>query len=191
MKSGAKHHGLEQTLRVAREWYEDAPCTDRWRKSTSGWTQQAISDHSSVALQMFQQCFWCSTSTLATCPYCWQVDILAFLKENCIENSCLVPVIQANKHRGQSSCQRRGLKSHHLQVSTFFDFVGFFWWLFVGGSNLNRGGKGAGASMNISFTYTLNTDEYMDEVWLYRIVTMIILLCNYQCLSYTWSKADC
>ena len=191
MKSGAKHHGLEQTLRVAREWYEDAPCTDRWRKSTSRWTQQVTSDHSSVALQMFQQCFWCSNSTLATCPYCWQVDILAFLKENCIENSCLVSVIQANKHRGQSSCQRRGLKSHHLQVSKFCDFVGFVWWLFVGGSNLNRGGKGAGASMNISFTILwiqMNTWMKYD---FYRIVTIIILLCNYQCLSYTWCKADC
>lgn len=157
MKSGAKHHGLEQTLRVAREWYEDAPCTDRWRKSTSRWTQQATSDHSSVALQMFQQCFWCSNSTLATCPYCWQVDILA-LKENCID-FFLFGSSQANKHRGQSSCQRQGLKSHHLQVSmrTFQTLVG--------GSNLNRGGKGAGASMNIIFTYTLNTDEYMDEVW--------------------------
>ena len=36
MKSGVKHHGLEQTLRVAQEWYEDAPCNN-WTRTMSNW----------------------------------------------------------------------------------------------------------------------------------------------------------
>ena len=196
MKLGAKHHGLEQTLRVAREWYEDAPCTDRWRKSTSRWTQQATSDHSSVALQMFQQCFWCSNSTLATCPYCWQVDILSLWKKTALKIHVWFQSYRPTSTEDKVPVQGE-VWNLIISSSPSSGFRGFFWWLFVNLSNPcwrqqpQSWGQRCRCIHEHKFHYTSNTDEYMDEVWLYRIVTIIILLFNYQRLSYTWSKADC